>query len=317
MAQQLITYSDIISSVLEKLGIQSSDTLASGKIKRTINEIYLDEVVPFKRWTWLQKSIQVIHKAAFDTGTATVTEASTTVTLTDAPTGLGSFAGYQFSVGSSGQVYNVSTHTANATTLVLTTAFQEDTDAAATFKVWRDRFDLPTNAKEVVEIWHKEQNKPLNPIGPKDFRALEAQDPKPEGAPTDFNTWDYFDPSTTGDDETESDRYRQTRIYPSINNKNMLLNVDYIQEVDPLEDNADEPLMPVGDRIVLFYGALAMGYSALARDEDMHDRYWMKFQQKLARMAGDRDSGQDTPHLRPNPRYINSIRNSGLRRRGF
>lgn len=317
MAQQLITYSDIISSVLEKLGIQSSDTLASGKIKRTINEVYLDEVVPFKRWTWLQKSIQVVHKAAFAPGTASVTEASATVTLSTAPTGLGSFAGYQFSVESSGQVYIVSTHTANATTLVLTTAFQEDTDAAATFKVWRDRFDLPINAKEVVEIWHKEQNKPLNPLGPQGFRQLEAQDPKPEGAPTDFNTWDFFDPSTTGDDETESDRYRQTRIYPAINNKNLILNVDYIQEVDPLEDNTDEPLMPVGDRIVLFYGALAIGYSALARDEDMHDRYWMKFQQKLARMAGDRDSGQDTPHLRPNPRYINSIRNSGLRRRGF
>ncbi len=317
MAQQLVTYGDIWASVLEKLGIQSTDTLATNKIKRAINEIYLDEVVPFKRWTWLQKAIQVIHKAAFITGTVAVTQDSTTITLTDAPTGLGSFAGYQFSVAGSDQVYVVATHVANATTLTLTTAYQEDDDAATIFKIWRDRFDLPINAKEVVEVWHKEQNKPLNPLGPQGFRQLEAQDPKPEGAPTDFNTYDFVDPSTSGDDETESDRFRQTRIYPAINNKNLILNVDYIQEVEPLEDSIDEPMMPIGDRIVLFYGALAVGYSAIARDEDMHDRYWMKFQQKLARMSGDRDSGQDTPHLRPNPRYVNSIRNSGLRRRGF
>ncbi len=317
MAQQLTTYGDIISSVLEKLGIQTSDTLATGKIKRAINEIYLDEVVPFKRWTWLQKTLQVIHKSAFITGTAAVTQESITVSLTDAPTGLGSFKGYQFSVADSDQVYTIATHVANATTFTITTAYQEDSNAATVFKVWRDRFDLPTNAKEVVEVWHKEQNKPLNPLGPQGFRQLEAQDPKPEGAPTDFNTYDFVDPSTTGDDETESDRYRQTRIYPAINNKNLILNVDYIQEVDPLEDSSDEPLMPIGDRIVLFYGALAIGYSAIARDEDMHDRYWMKFQAKLGRMSGDRDSGQDTPRLRPNPRYINNIRNSGLRRRGF
>ncbi len=321
MAQQLVTYGDLIASILEKLGIQASDTLATSKIKRALNEVYLDEVVPFKRWTWLQKAIQVVHKAAFITGTVNVDQLSAIVTLNTAPTGAGSFTGYQFSVADSDQVYVVLGHTADSTTITLTTPFQEDSDATATFKLWRDSFDLPINAKEVVEIWHKEQNKPLNPLGPQGIRQLQAQDPKPEGAPTDFNTWDFFDPSVThdGDDdqETESDRYRQTRIYPAINNKNMILNVDYIQEVTALEDSTDEPLMPIGDRIVLFYGGLAMGYSAIARDEDMHDRYWMKFQQKLSRMAGDRDSGQDTPKLRPNPRYINSIRNSGLRKRGF
>lgn len=317
MAQQLVTYGDVVSSVLEKLGIQSTDSLATGKVKRAINEIYLDEVVPFKRWMWLQKTFQVIHKPAYVTGTVAVVQDSATVTFSTAPTGLGSFTGYRFSVADSDQVYTVNAHTANATTLTLTTAFQEDSDAAAVFKVWRDRFDLPLKARETVEVWHKEQNKPLNPVGPQGFRQLEAQDPKPEGAPTDYNTYDYFDPDTSGDNETEAARYRQTRIYPSINNKALILNVDYIEEVDALDDLLDEPLMPIGDRIVLFYGALAIGYSAIARDEDMHDRYWAKFQQKLARMAGNRDEGQDTPKLSPTARYINNIRNSGLRRRGF
>lgn len=315
MAQQLVTYGDIISSVLEKLGIQSSDALATSKIKRAINEVYLDEVVPFKRWMWLEKNIQVVHKATYSTGTAAVTADSTTITLSTAPTGLGSFLNYRFSVGNSSQVYTVSSHTANSTSLTLSTAYQEPTDATASFKIWRDRVDLPTNAKETVEIWHSQQSWPMHAVGPQGFRQLEAQDPKAEGFPTDYNTYDFFDPSTSGDDETESDRFRQVRIYPSINTQSVILNIDYIQDVEALEDLADEPLMPIGDRIVLFYGALAIGYSAIARNENMHDRFWAKFQAKLARMAGDRDEGQDTPKLSPTSRYMNSIRNVGLRRR--
>lgn len=316
-AQQLVTYGDILASILEKLGIQSSDALATAKVKRAINEIYLDEIIPFKRWIWLEKSIQVVHKPAYVTGTVAVVQTNATVTLSTAPTGFGSFTGYQFSVAGSNQIYTVAAHTANATTFTLTTPFQEPSNAAFVYKLWRDRFDLPHLARETVEIWHIEQNKPLEAVGSQGLRQLETQIPKLEGAPTHYNTWEFFDPDTSGDDETESDRYRQTRIYPAINNKALILNVDYIEEATALEDSLDEPLMPIGDRVALFYGALAIGYTAIARDEDMHDRYWMKFQQKLARMAGNRDEGQDTPKLRPNLNYINGIRRSGLRKRGF
>lgn len=317
MAQEMITYGDILSSVREKLGIQSSDTLATNKIKRMINEVYLDEVVPFKRWIWLEKNLQVIHNEAYDTGTVAVTVDSATITLSTAPTGLGSFVGYRFSVSSSNQVYTIATHTANATSATITTAFQETTDATANFQIWRDRVDLPTNARETVEIWHSQRTSPLEAVGSQGFRQLEAAQPKLEGFPCFYDTWTFFDPTTSGDDETESDRYRQTRIYPSINTESVILNIDYIEEVTSLEDLTDEPLMPIGDRLVLFYGALALGYSAIARDEDMHDRYWAKFQQKLSRMSGNRDEGQDTPKLRPNPRYVNAIRRSRPGRRDW
>lgn len=316
MAQEMVTYGDIISSIREKLGIQSSDTLATNKIKRMVNEVYLDEVVPFKRWIWLEKTLQVIHKPTYITGTVSVTEGSVSATLSTAPTGLGSFVGYRFSIDNSNQVYTIDTHVANATALTISTQFQEDTNATANFKIWRDRIDLPTNARETIEIWHSQQNKPLAAVGSQGFRALEAREPKAEGFPCHYDTWTFFDPNTTGDDETEADRYRQTRIYPSINTTDsVILNIDYVEEATSLEDLTDEPLMPIGDRLILFYGGLALAYSAIARDEDMHDRYWSKFMQKLARMSGNRDEGQDVPRLRPNPSYINAIRRSRPRLR--
>ncbi len=321
MAQQLITYGDITSSILEKLGIQPTDALANSRVKRAINEVYLDEIIPFKPWIWLEKTLQVVHQPAFISGTCSVTQGSATVTLTTAPSGLGSFVNYRFALAASdtAQVYTVATHVANATTFTLTTAYQEPSNATAPPQIWRDRFDLPTEARETTTIWHVGQLKPLNPIGPKEFREREALSPTAQGFPTDYNTWEFFDPTVSGDLETNANRFRQTRIWPSINETQqaIILNVDYVEDASALEDPTDEPLIPVGDRIVLFYGALALSYSMIARDEDMHDRYWMKFQQKLARMAANRDEGQDTPRLSPKSSYINNIRRAGLGRNGF
>lgn len=315
MSVQLLSFLDITDSIREALGIQASDTSAVNKIKRLVNMVYLDEVVPFKRWQWLEKSIQVVHVPYFNVGTCSVTPLSTTVTLGTAPNvSLGSFKNYRFSVDGSNQVYTVAAHVAASTTLTLTSAFQEPLNATASFKIWRDRFDLPNDAKETIEIWHSEFPQPLTAVGSQGFRALEAGNPKAEGVPLRYNTWDFFNPDDPAA-EVDADRYRQTRIYPSISTIPVTLNVDYTCNVVELVDDADEPLMPRGDRIVLYYGAAALGWSVLNRNEEMHDKWQAKYQAKLARMAGERDDGFDTPSLTPTSGYVNTIRNAGLKRR--
>lgn len=316
MAQRLLTFADIVAAVREHLGLQSSDLSATNKIKRFVNMYYIDEVVPFKRWPWLAKTSSVVHKAYYSTGRASVTPESTTVTLSIAPNvSLGSFKDYKFSVNGSGKVYTISAHTAASTSITLSGAFQESLNAIAEYKIWRDRFNLPTDAKETVELWHAEQGKTLTAEGPQGLRKLEATDPKCEGFPTHYSTTDFYDPSSsTG--ETESDRYRQVRIWPAINATPVTINFDYIQEVTELNDDADEPVLPVSDRIVLFYGACAMAYSVLNRNEEMHDKMLFKAMEKLKRMAGDHDEGFDAPALTPKSKYVNSIRKSGLKRGG-
>lgn len=311
---QITTFLDIVTAVREALGINSQDTNAINKIKRQVNMYYLDEVIPFKRWQWLEKNTQIVHKAYYSQDTASVTPNSTAVTLSSAPhVSLGSFLNYRFAVDGSNAVYTVSAHTAGATAVTLSTAYQEALNAVAEFKIWRDRVDLPTATKETTEIWHAEQPKPLKAVGSQDFRKLEAADPKGEGFPSFYNTWDFYDPSS-GSGEAESDRYRQTRIYPSITATPITLNVDYIEEVVALDDDADEPVLPIGDRIVIYYGAVAESYSILNRNEEMAERWRLKANAKLARMAGEREDGMDTPALSPRAGYMNHIRRSGLRR---
>lgn len=317
MAQQMVTFDDIVDAIREALGVQSSDTNAINKIKRHVNMYYLDEVVPFKRWKWLEKNTTVVHKAYYNVGTCTVTPDSATVTLGTAPNvSLGSFNNYKFSVEGSNKVYTVSAHTAASTTVTLSGNFQEALNATATYKIWRDRVDLPTTAKETVTLWHAEQTKPVEGIGSKELRKKEAHDSKLEGYPSHYSLGDFYDPSV-GDGEFESDRYRQVKLYPAITATPVTIHIDYIEEAEALDDDADEPLMPIGDRSVLYYGAGALAWSTISRNEEMADKWQAKADQKLARMAGDIDEGHDAPSLAPKSSYMSAIRRSGLKSRSL
>jgi hypothetical protein len=317
MAQtfSLETFGDIYDAIREQLGVQAADTNAVNKIKRAVNMYYLNEVVSFKRWTWLQKNIQIVHGAYYNVDTVSVTPGGTAITFNTSPNStLGSFTGYKFSVDNSNRVYQIATHVAGSASAVLTSPFQENINATAKYKVWRDRVDLPTNAKETIQITHAEQREPLTALGSQAFRKREAEGPKRENFPFVYNTDTFFDPSGS---ISEDDRYRQVRLYPSITTSPITLSIDYIEEAVPLVDDADEPIIPLEDRIVLYYGAGAMAWSVLQRNEEMHDKWMMKANAKLSRMAGDRDDGFDTPKITPDSSYIQSQRNAGLRRRRY
>jgi hypothetical protein len=64
-AYKLLDFADIIDAVMEELKLQDSDTVSKNRIKRIINMVYLDEVVPASRWYWLSGHTTVTHKAYY------------------------------------------------------------------------------------------------------------------------------------------------------------------------------------------------------------------------------------------------------------
>lgn len=113
MAYELRTFADIYNAIREELGIPSGDTTAIARIKRNINQIYLEEVVPFKRWPWLIGSIDVALLPYESTGTVSVTQASQNAHLTTAPAA--SRQGYWFSTSGSNKRYRVKWHSTPVT----------------------------------------------------------------------------------------------------------------------------------------------------------------------------------------------------------
>ena len=313
-AVKLLDFVDIQNYVLEQLKIPASDTTTLDRIKRDINIIYVNEVAPFERWPWLLKRCDIVHTKYYPAGispapTASVTEGSTTVTLsTVVPVGLGSQAGKTFASNSFSENYIVDTHTAGSNTIELKTPFLGETSATAAFKVWDEKVLLPTNARETVDVFHDLQSRGLVPRGPQKFNELRHRLPRSEDIMKYYSTDDYIDPSS-GDPETESDRQRFFRVFPAVTKSSITLHVDYIQEVDALDLDGDEPLMAIEDRIVLAYGALRQAWIR-DRDPETASLNDSLFTAKLGRMKTRTEDSLDMPRLEVDDQYIRLKRNT-------
>lgn len=102
-------------------------------------------------------------------------------------------------------------------------------------------------------------------------------------------------------------RYKRLLIYPSINASTQMLHCDYLREVVPMVNDADEPLMPIGDRAVLLYGALQRAWSRERNPEEATKNQGL-YDRKLARMAGKVDDSIEPPKLTINRVYLGSKR---------
>lgn len=312
MAYKVTDFADIYTMVMEEMQLQSTDTTELNRIKRDINAIYLDEVCSFKRWMWLSGSTDVKQKAYYTAGTASVIPDDTTVTLSTAPSvTLGSFAGYQYASDTFDEIYTISSHTAGSTTVTLSSPYNGTLNTAMAFKIWTDTIAMPTDFREVVEVNHDYHTSPMTGMGLQEFRRTVARDPRAEGRPVCHVIYDYSDPTPlTG--ETETDRYRVMKVYPSLLDMATTIHVDYIREVAALDLDGDEPLMPVEDRMVLVYGALSRAWHR-KRNPEASVQNWQLFQNKLTRMAGKIEDGFDKPQLTPDSAYMRDKRGPRLR----
>lgn len=281
--------------------------------------IYLDEVVPRSRWYWLYGHTKVRHPLYYASGTASVTPNSTSVTLSVAPTSSvgdsGSFAGWNFSIQGKNEVYIISAHTALSTSITLTTAYNDGLDATASFKIWKSDLSLPTDLRETIEITHDHVSQPLEGKGIQELRKIASASPKAESRPYYYCTYDY-----NSDTDAESTRYRMLKVFPAVSQYTTILNIDYIKEAVALDVAGDEPLMPIEDRIVLFYGALSILWSSIHRNPEEAARNKALFDDKLARMLGKIQDSMDKPRIAPESIYVRAKRGprmAGLGRGGL
>lgn len=308
MAYTVLDFSDIVDSVVAELKLDPNNTAELVRVKRDINMVYIYEVVPFKRWPWLRGHTDVRHEAYVANGTVSVTPSSTTITFSTAPTT--SKTGYYIQIIGHTEVFKISSHTASSTTATLTSAYTGSLDSAADYKMWTDRVALPTDCRETVEVLHDYYRSPMEGMGLQDFRRAVINNQILEGYPQYYCTTDFKDP-TSGTAETESDRYRELMVYPALTTTPVTLHIDYIKEVSALDADGDEPVLPIEDRVVLVYGALARAWRRAGNDQValINERL---FKEKLQRMAGKYEDSTDPAQLSPKSSYLSDKRGRRL-----
>lgn len=112
----------------------------------------------------------------------------------------------------------------------------------------------------------------------------------------------------------DRNRYRELNYYPSCAQGDVTLQLDYIKNVEPLENDSDEPLIPLDDRIVLLYGSLNRAWRRERNSEEAQVNLTL-YRDTLARMAGYVQDSLDKPLLKPSRAYLGEKRSSFRSRR--
>lgn len=321
---QLIDFKDLQDAVMEELKYQSTDTLNRQRIKRDINVVYMDEIIPFKRWKWLIGYAELEHAPAYKTGTCIATEASDTIILDTNPSaGLGSFQGMWFSTDNEDEIYRISAHVAGSTTVTLDSPYVTTTVTANAFKIWSDLIALPDDCEETINLYHDVDDRPMEGRGQAELQQIISKHgAKSNGRPQWYYDG-YSDDFIFSSLPTDSQRERQLKIYPSVFDKTCLLHLEYKKRVDALDNDSDEPILDQEDRAVLLYGALEKAWLR-ENNENKASYNRSKMQNKLFKMAGKFEDSIDRPGISPDSLYLatkrykfrGSMRGNFGRRRG-
>jgi hypothetical protein len=192
------TFADIVRTVCEALKVQSSDTDTINRIKRNINMVYLNHVVPASNsWTWLDETTTLSVEPYFEAGTVSVQQNVANVVLTQSPAT--SMVGRYFSVDGNNEIYRVATHSAGSSALTLEGPYTGTTNTEARFKLWTDKVVLPSNCMKVREVITPNASAPLMNVALQQFRKHQISGGALIGSPSYYAEGPMEEPSPYAD----------------------------------------------------------------------------------------------------------------------
>ena len=166
--------------------------MAGQFLARSWIDLAFRRVAERRAWSWLIKRGQFLSVDAADDGTVSVTHNSTAVVgtgtaFTDA------MVGQQFVVSGS-PIYTISAR-ADATHITLDDEYGGDTDASATYQIYKCYFQSPTDFHSFMSVWDAATSNVLNTSWTQ--RELNAWDPERTntGDPYGLAFFDYYVPS--------------------------------------------------------------------------------------------------------------------------
>jgi hypothetical protein len=288
----LVDFEDIYRAILGKIKIPTTDGVTLTRIKDDINMVYLDEVLPYKAraWYWAQIKENISTYEKFATGTVTATEDSTTITFDAAVAD--SLAGHYIKLTGYPDIIKIASHTAATDTATLEEAWINTTVTDGGFKAWRDNNPLSEDTREVLQVMQSRLGRPLTPLTTTKFEEIRGRQPELEGIPTYFTVDDF---NASGE--------RVLRWYPACHSTRMYLNVEGRVRVDALSADGDEPIIPIEDRIVLYYGGVALAWER-ERNETEATKNWNLFYKKLDQMAARAGHAPVVTEMRTDPDYL-------------
>lgn len=244
-------FSTIRSQVGSIVNLDESANNMTTLYNRWINETY-KRVAASANWPWLLTHDIVQTETDITTGTVAITQGDTALTFSTGPTP--SVANdYRIQIEGSDNWYDISSHTAGATSATLSDNFLGTTVTVATYIVRKFWYSLPSDIDRITTVTEATQNTPLGYIDQRELKKA-FPDPQTFGVPYLY---------TLEGQDTSNDW--RARFFPVPDTQ---VNIDfwYYKEITELSADTDQPIFPTKWHEILIWGVLAW-YGFLFRDD--------------------------------------------------
>jgi hypothetical protein len=283
-----------------------SGEAARDQVKRFINQGYMDLITRRKR-EFLDVTVNYALEAK-RSGTCVATQNSTTIQWTDTSTTLlpaTSGAQYKFFVGGTQEIYDVVSFTSSTITLDL--GYVQSTLTSASGTLVQASIPVADTIKTVSQIIHDYYPYPVNVVGPQELDAAKDVQGRQQTG---------YARLATVRQKTASGQSRLF-VYPYPSER-YIVKLHGSKYFTQLVSDADEPLIPVEYRQILYFYAMAQIFKT-QRNQVWYGDAMQNYQAWLARMDSELFPSQDEPALvwdytnrfiSPFARYRNSNRMS-------
>lgn len=235
-----MTFLEIRQRVAEILGVDSTDTTTDAnatmvnKLKEWVNARYR-YLAGRRSWNWRLQDTIIQTVEEITTGTVTATNASTTITFSSGPTP--SVAKWFIQFSDTDDWYEITSHTAAATTAVLANAYLGTTSSTLTYTLRKVYYSLPSTVGKILNAKQTRDDVSLRYISPRQIDYF-VPDRTQVGEPQ------YY--SITGLDQTiaaTADQKYRVEFYP-VPNDTMNINFRHYAIPAELSADGDIPIFP-------------------------------------------------------------------------
>jgi hypothetical protein len=281
VANPYLTFKNIQDAVIVD---SKSGEAARDQVKRFINQGYMDLIARRKR-EFLDVTINYALQAK-RSGRCVATQNSTTIQWTDTSTALlpvTSGAQYKFFVGGTEEIYDVVSFTSSVINLDL--GYVKSTLTSAVGTLVQASIPISDTIKTVSQIMHDYYPYPVKMVGPQELDATEDVQGRQQ---TGYARY------ATVRQKTASGQSRLF-VYPYPSER-YIVKLQGSKYFTQLTADADEPLIPVEYRQILYFYAMSQIFKT-QRNQVWYGDAMQNYQLWLGRMDSELFPSQDEPSM--------------------
>lgn len=272
MPTDLVTFGDIRDAAIAHVKGDPDDAATVSYFGQQINIRYRT-ICSRKKWKFLRiTNRSLVLPQKYTTGTITVANGSRTVTGTGT-NWINDYQNWWIKPQGSDNSYRVIT-VQGTTDLRIASPLVESTITNGSYTLYQSELALFPDLEDVDDV--RIDGKPwvISPVGPSEINILKQRFPAREGAPVKYTIEGkgfyggvLLQNFVLGYDFLGKGKTKAISFWPHIPDDDYTIQIPYKIKVTALEDDVDEPLIPIEHRQILYYFVLSDWYFRDRQDQ--------------------------------------------------